>query len=108
MYHALVPLNEDGTLKEVTINNVTTSGKKLFDYIDLLVRKMFYCRIQNQEELDLMWYLWCGPDSPFFGKDKMTTLERVLIKDKKSHKEKKEQSSETERKKQLLLSVSRK
>ena len=35
-----------------------------------------------------MWYLWCGPDSPFFGKDKMTTLERVLIKDKKSHKEK--------------------
>lgn len=34
-----------------------------------------------------MWYLWCGADSPFFGKDKMTTFERVLIKDKDSHKE---------------------
>ena len=75
-------------MKEVTINNVTTSGKKLFDYIDLLVRKMFYCRTQNQEELDLMWDLLCVPDSPFFCKDKMNTLERVLIKDKKSHKEK--------------------
>ena len=35
-----------------------------------------------------MWYLWTGPDSPFFGKDKMTNMERVLIKDKSSHKEK--------------------
>ena len=89
MYHALVPLNEDGSLKRVDINNQSLSGKRLFDYIDLLVRRLYYSRADNsQKDLDLMWYLWCGPDSPFFGKDKMTTLERVLIKDKKSHKEK--------------------
>ena len=35
-----------------------------------------------------MWYLWCGPDSPLFGKNKMTTFERVEIDDSKSHKEK--------------------
>ena len=105
MYHALVPLNEDGTLKEVIINNVTTSGKKLFDYIDILVRKMFYCRTQNQEELDLMWYLWCGPDSPFFGKDKMTTLERVLIKDKKSHKEKRNYYYQYQENKEVMENI---
>lgn len=89
LYHALVPLNEDGTLKQVNINGNTLSGKRLFDYINLLVKKLYYNKGFNKEEdLDLMWYLWSGPDSPFFGKDKMTTMERVLIKDKTSHKEK--------------------
>ena len=89
LYHALVPLNEDGTLKQVNINGNALSGKRLFDYINLLVKKLYYNKGFNKEEdLDLMWYLWSGPDSPFFGKDKMTTMERVLIKDKTSHKEK--------------------
>ena len=36
-----------------------------------------------------MWYLWCGPESPFFDKAKMATLERYLIEDKKTHHEEK-------------------
>ena len=36
---------------------------------------------------DFMWYLWCGPDSPLFGRARMTTFERVLIEDKDSWKE---------------------
>ena len=88
MYHALVPLNEDGTLKEVNLGTAKLKGKELFDYLDCKVRKLYYTKGKNnQSDLDLMWYLWCGADSPFFGKDKMTTLERVLIKDKKSHHE---------------------
>lgn len=66
---------------------------------------MFYCRTQNQEELDLMWYLWCGPDSPFFGKDKMTTLERVLIKDKKSHKEKRNYYYQYQENKEVMENI---
>lgn len=89
MYHALVPLNADGSLKEVSFEDGTFKGKELFDYLDTKIRKLYYDRgSSSQYELDLMWYLWCGPDSPFFGKDKMTTMERVLIKDKSSHKEK--------------------
>ena len=34
-----------------------------------------------------MWYLWLGGDSPLFGKEKMTTFERLFIADKASHKE---------------------
>lgn len=89
MYHALVPLNEDGSLKEVTFVEGNLKGKDLFDYLDKKVRSLYYNKGNNtKEELDLMWYLWTGPDSPFFGKDKMTNLERVLIKDKSAHKEK--------------------
>ena len=38
---------------------------------------------------DIMWYIWCGPNSPLFGKDKMATFERYLVPDKETHKEKK-------------------
>jgi fructose-1,6-bisphosphatase-3 len=34
-----------------------------------------------------MFYLWCGPKSPFFGKDAMKTFERYFLKDKATHKE---------------------
>ncbi len=106
MYHALVPLNEDGSLKEVTINNESLSGKQLFDYIDNLVRRLYhYKELNTQEELDLMWYLWTGPDSPFFGKDKMTTMERVLIKDKTSHKEKRNYYYKYQDNKEVMESI---
>ena len=34
-----------------------------------------------------MWYLWCGPLSPLFGKDRITTLENDLIADAATHVE---------------------
>ena len=36
---------------------------------------------------DYIWYIWAGPNSPVFGKDKMATFERYFIEDKESHKE---------------------
>jgi fructose-1,6-bisphosphatase-3 len=37
--------------------------------------------------MDLIWYFWCGEDSPSFGKKKMTTFERYFIDDPETHKE---------------------
>ena len=91
MYHALVPLNDDGSFKSVDFGDgVPRSGKAMFDYIDSEVKRLYFANPSERKvhELDLMWYLWCGPDSPLFGKDKMTTFERVEIDDSKSHKEK--------------------
>ena len=46
--------------------------------------------IKNKElGMDLMWYLWCGKNSPLFGKNKMATFERYFIDDKKTHLENK-------------------
>ena len=43
-----------------------------------------------KEELgDILWYIWTGPNSPVFGKDKMTTFERYFIADPETHKENK-------------------
>ena len=90
LYHALVPMNEDGSLKDVELGGVARHGKELFDYLDSEVKRIYHKAPEErtEEELDLMWYLWCGPDSPFFGKNKMTTFERVEIDDTKTHKEK--------------------
>ena len=90
LYHALVPMNEDGTFKDVELGGVARHGKELFDYLDSEVKRIYHKDPEERtpEELDLMWYLWCGPDSPFFGKNKMTTFERVEIDDSKTHKEK--------------------
>jgi len=34
-----------------------------------------------------MWYLWCGPQSPLFGRARMTTFERYFIEDHATHAE---------------------
>ena len=90
LYHALVPMNEDGTFKDVELGGMARHGKELFDYLDSEVKRIYHKNPEErtEDELDLMWYLWCGPDSPFFGKNKMTTFERVEIDDSKTHKEK--------------------
>lgn len=91
MFHALVPLNDDGSFRAVDFGDgIMRSGKAMFDYIDAEVKRLYFAEPAKRKvnELDIMWYLWCGPDSPLFGKNKMTTFERVEIDDSKSHKEK--------------------
>lgn len=92
MFHASVPLNEDGTLKEVEINGKKYAGLNLMKKTGHLVRKAFSNDVSEKDKqfaIDYIWYLWCGPDSPLFDKAKMTTFERYFIKDKSTHEEKK-------------------
>lgn len=46
-------------------------------------------RKEKKASQDILWYIWAGPNSPLYGKDKMTTFERYFIADKETHKEKK-------------------
>ena len=92
LYHASIPMNSDGSFKEVNINNIIYKGKELFDNIDKLVRTAYFDDPDSENKpfaSDYIWYLWCGPDSPLFNKDKMATFERYFIADKSTHKEKK-------------------
>ena len=65
------------------------SGKKLYEVLETYARKGYYS--QDKEERrkgrDTLWYIWAGPKSPVFGKDKMATFERYFIADKETHKE---------------------
>jgi len=84
LFHGCIPLNEDGSFKEVILPGIRAAGKKLLDEIETVVRKGRFApkaSSARQAGLDLMWYLWCGADSPLYGKDKMTTFERLFIED---------------------------
>lgn len=89
LFHGCVPLNEDGSLMSAEFGEKKYSGRRLFDKFDEAVRQGFIHRKDedNQENLDLIWYLWCGPASPLFGKTQMTTFERYYIKEKETHEE---------------------
>ncbi len=92
LFHASMPLNADGTLKEVDVNGTKYKGKALMHNIGMLVRSAFNDDTPPADKeyaKDYYWYLWCGPDSPLFDKDRMTTFERYFIKDSEAHKEEK-------------------
>lgn len=90
MYHASIPMTEEGAFKEVVIDGKPYSGKALLDRIDRIARKAYFGKRSADDvrsALDYMWYLWCGPCSPLFDKDRMTTFERYFVADKSTHKE---------------------
>ena len=93
LFHASIPLNADGTLKEVEIApGIKSSGKELFNNIGMLIRTPFQTDSTEEERkyaTDYFLYLWCGPDSPLFDKSKMATFERYFIADKATHNEEK-------------------
>jgi len=82
-------MNEKKEFQKFTFDGKEYSGKNLCDFFDLKLREGFFNRNEksNQKNLDLIWYNWCGPISPLFGKNKMSTFERYFIEDKKTHKE---------------------
>lgn len=91
LYHGCVPLNEDGSLKEVTLFGKKFKGRSLYDALDRYVRKGFFALDEQEREngKDIMWYIWLHPCSPLFGKDKMATFERYFLAEKETHVEKK-------------------
>ncbi len=90
LYHGCIPMDEDGEFLELVFDGKAYKGKELMDYLDTAVRKSYFDDLPSNEKNtkgDLMWYLWLGGQSPLFGKEKMTTFERLFIADKASHKE---------------------
>lgn len=90
MFHASVPLNEDGSLREVNIPGGTFKGKALLDGVDRVMRIAFNSDAAPKlRDLSRDWYYywWCGPESPLFDKKRMATFERYLIADKEPQAE---------------------
>lgn len=89
LYHAAIPLSEEGEFLPMNICGKVVKGKALMDAIDDAVRRAYYGQGKEKEDaLDLMLYLWEGARSPLFHKDKMSTFERYFINDKAVQAEK--------------------
>ena len=93
LFHASVPLNADGTLKEVELYpGKKFSGRELMQQTGMLIRSAFTNDNPANERkyaIDYFLYLWCGKDSPLFDKSKMATFERYFLTDKEIYKEEK-------------------
>lgn len=90
LYHGAVPMTEDGGFAEETFDGNTYSGKALFDYCDRRARAGYFAPEgsgERQAGQDFLWYLWCGPLSPIYGRSAMTTFERIYIDAPETHAE---------------------
>lgn len=90
LYHGCVLMDDDGSFAPFTPIEGAPKGKACFDALDEIIRRAYFAPSLTQEKhdaRDLVWYLTCGPKSPIFAKDKMTTFERYFIDDKTPYKE---------------------
>ena len=87
LFHGCIPLTADGEFQSFNLDGKVRSGKDFLDYADNAARKAYYYRPGTNERqlgMDFLWFLWAGRNSPIFGRDRMTTFERRLIKDESS------------------------
>lgn len=93
LYHASIPLNADGSLKDVELfAGHKYKGRELMNRTEQIIRSAFQNdsgEVVNSFAIDYFLYLWCGRDSVLFDKSKMATFERYFLTDKDTHKEEK-------------------
>jgi fructose-1,6-bisphosphatase-3 len=79
LFHGCIPMTADGQFAKVRHGGQWYSGRELLDYADNVVRAAWVHH--DKSAFDMMWYLWCGIDSPFSGRQ-FHTFERCYIEDK--------------------------
>ena len=90
LFHGCIPMAEDGNFLHFTIGGKERWGKTFLDYAEKTARKAYYDKPDSRERelgMDFLWWLWAGRNSPIFGRDRMTTFERRLIKDESAWSE---------------------
>lgn len=89
LYHGCVPLNPDGSFAGVNVLGKIYSGRALYDVLENCARAGYYGTggKEKRDGQDIMWYIWAGPGSPVYGRDKMATFERYFISDERTHVE---------------------
>ncbi|MBQ7199157.1 MAG: fructose-1,6-bisphosphatase [Selenomonadaceae bacterium] len=84
LFHACVPLNEDGSFKEISFGKKNYAAKNYFDYVDQRARQAYLKR--HRADLDFMYFLWCGLLSPIAGRE-FHTFERAFLNNEEVQKE---------------------
>lgn len=87
IFHGCVPIDQSGEFLPLTVDGHSLAGRASFDAIETVVARALD---QGAEaDLDFLWYLWSGPRSPLFGKDKIATFENDFVSDHDVRAEKK-------------------
>jgi fructose-1,6-bisphosphatase-3 len=88
IFHGCMPVDEQGEFQPFPVDGQQHRGRALFDALARVILRAADQR--TEKDGDLLWYLWCGPRSPLFGKDRITTFENDLVDDPATHIEKKD------------------
>ncbi len=90
LFHACVPVDDKGSPLSMLVDGREVAGRELMDSLGSIVRRAVRKRwFRKDDDADWLWYLWGGPRSPLFGKDKLATFETHFVADKATHKEQK-------------------
>jgi fructose-1,6-bisphosphatase-3 len=88
IFHACLPVNEQGEYEALTIDGKECRGPEQFEAFTKVIKRAFRAgREASEEDKDWFYYLWSGPKSPLFGKDRMATFENYFVEDKSTRKE---------------------
>ncbi len=96
IFHGCVPVDDRGNFLPLRVDGREEAGQALFDALDRVLARLLEEASTGtpdgpsqtlEADRDLCWYLWCGPRSPLFGKDRITTLENDLVADEATHVE---------------------
>jgi len=79
IFHGCVPVDDEGRYLDLRVDGEAVAGPAMLTTFERVVHRAF--REKRAKDLDWLWYLWTGPRSPLFGKDKMATLESHLVED---------------------------
>lgn len=82
MFHGAVPLAEDGSFAKVEYAGKEYSGKAWMDQCERLARQGYFAPRGSEARRrgqDFLYYLWCGPQSPIFGRDRMASFEHLFV-----------------------------
>jgi len=88
-YHGCLPVDQRGEFINFPLGGEVLAGPALLARYEQLARAAFFGDdpADRQAGQDAMWYLWCGPQSPLFGRARMTTFERYFVEDSATHEE---------------------
>ena len=88
IFHACMAVDDNGEYQELKIDGRECRGPEQFDAFNRVVKRAFRAGSRaSQLDKDWFYYLWAGPRSPLFGKDKMATFETYFIANKATHVE---------------------
>lgn len=88
IFHACLPVEANGSYEELRIDGREVRGPAMFDAFTRVIKRAYRAGLDaSEDDKDWFYYLWAGPRSPLFGKDKMATFESHFLADHATHEE---------------------
>ena len=88
IFHACLAVDAEGEYLPLKIDGKEYRGAEQFEAFNRVIKRAFRAGTRaTEEDKDWFYYLWAGPHSPLFGKDRMATFESYFVESKEARQE---------------------